>query len=150
MKRAWLAVVVLLAAASPLFGQYGVIVHGVAGQGQLTVGESIRLVGTACGSLRPEIGADEARAILQKLGVKLPAGADDSPVTFGGYAYLVTQLFDLRGSVGYGLFPGPRSAFSELQERGLIPAGARSGYPVSGADALLLLRRVIEARGASR
>lgn len=102
------------------------------------------------GSLRPEIGAQEARSTLQKLGIRLPMDPDDSPITYGGYAFLLTQLFDLRGSVAYGLFPGPRSAFDELQSRGLIPRRERSGYSVSGGDALLLLRRVVEERGSPR
>ena len=151
MKRAWPVVVALLVVASAnLFGQYGPILHAAAGQDPLSVGESIRLLGVASGSLRPEIGAEEARATLQKLGVRLPRGADETPITWGGYAFLLTQLFDLPGSVVYGIFPGPRSAFKGLQERGLVPDTARAGHPLGGTDALLLLRRVLVSRGGSR
>ena len=147
MKRVVLAVVVLLTAVSPsLFAQYGTILHTAAGEEWLTIGSSIRLVGAVSGSLRPEVSAEEARTTLQKLGIRLPSAPDGSPITYGGYAFLITQLFDLRGSVAYGLFPGPRSAFDELQAQGLIPRRARSGNPVSGVDALLLLRRVVEGK----
>jgi len=151
MKRAGLFVAALLAVVSVnLFGQYGQILHAAAGQDPLSTGESIRLLGVASGSLRPEIGPEEARSTLQRLGVRLPKGPDDSPITYGGYAFLMTQLFDLRGSIAYGLFPGPRSAFNELRGMGLIPARARQGHPISGPDALLLLRQVLSARRAAR
>ena len=151
MKRAWPVVVALLVVASAnLFGQYGPILHAAAGQDWISVGDSIRLIGVASGSLRPEIGAEEARATLGRLGVRLPLAADESPITWGGYAYLLTQLFDLPGSVAYGIFPGPRSAFNELRARGLIPDTRRPGHPLSGPDALLLLRQVMASRGETR
>lgn len=151
MKRAVLVVAALLAAgAVNLFGQYGQILHAVADQDPLSIGESIRLLGVASGSLRPEIGPDEARATLQKIGVRLPKGGDESPITYGEYAFLLTQLFDLRGSLMYGVFPGPRSAFNELRGRGLVPSRARPGQLISGPDALLLLRHVLPVRGGSR
>ena len=149
MMRTGLVVVVLFTVASAIsFGQYGQILHAAAGQDMLSVGESIRLVGVASGSLRPEIGADEARSTLRKLGVRLPAGADDSPVTYGGFAFLLTQLFDLRGSITYGIFPGPGSAFDEMRARGFVGPRTRAGQPLSGPDGLLILRRVMAARGA--
>jgi hypothetical protein len=151
MKRAGLVVAALLAVGSVnLFAQYGQILHAAAGQDPLSIGGAIRLLGVASGSLRPEIGPGEARSTLQKLGIRLPKSPDDSPITYGGYAFLVTQLFDLRGSIAYGLFPGPHSAFDELRARGMIPSRARPGQPVSGPDAVLLLRRVISSRGAVR
>ena len=150
MKRAWPIIVALLVvAAANLFGQYGPIIHAAADQDRISVGESIRLLGVASGSLRPEIGADEARSTLQKLRVRVPKGADDSPITIGAFTYLLTQLFDVRPSVGYAIFPGPRSAFNELRARGLLPATARSGHPLSGADALLILRKFLASRGSA-
>ncbi len=152
MKRARVLIVaaLLTVASADLFGQYGPILHAAAAQDPLSIGESIRLLGVASGSLRPEIGLDEARSTLQKIGIRLPKSPDDSAITWGGYAFLVTQLFDLRGSIAYGLFPGPRSAFDELRARGLVPTRARPGQPVDGSDAVLLLRRVISARGTAR
>lgn len=151
MKRAGLLVAALLCLVSmDLFAQYGQILHAAAGQDPLSTGESIRLLGVASGSLRPEIGLDEARTTLAKVGVRLPKSPDDFPITWGGYAFLVTQLFDLRSSIAYGLFPGPHSAFDELRARHLVPPRARSGQTLSGADAVLLLRRVVAARGAPR
>jgi hypothetical protein len=151
MKRVVLATLTLLVAACMnLFAQYGTILHTASREDRLTIGSSILLVGVAAGSLRPEIGVAEARSTLQKLGMRLPSAPDGEPVTYGGYAFLLTQLFDLRGSLAYGLFPGPRSAFDELQTRGLIPRRERSGHFLSGGDALLLLRRIVEERGPSR
>jgi len=143
------AAALILGASVNVFAQYGAILHAAAGEKELTVGSSLLLVGTAAGTLRPEVSADEARSALQKLGFRLPQSGDGAPITYGDFAFLITQAFDLRGSVAYGLFPGSGSAFDELQSRGLIPRGAQSGGPVSGQDALLLVRRLVEQRGTS-
>jgi hypothetical protein len=141
------AAALILGACVEVYAQYGAILHAAVGETELTVGSAIRLVGTAAGTLRPEVGAEEARSSLQKLGFRLPQAPDSSPISYDGFAFLVTQIFDLRGSVAYGLFPGPLSAFDELQSRGLIPRGAHGGGPVSGQDALLLVRRLVEQKG---
>ncbi len=143
------AAALILGACVNVFAQYGAILHAAAGEKELSVGTSIRLVGAAAGTLRPEVGSDEARSALQKLGFRLPQAPDASAITYGGFAFLVTQLFDLRGSAAYVLFPGPRSAFDELASRGLIPRGTQSGGPISGLDALLLVRRLVEQKGPS-
>jgi hypothetical protein len=117
---------------------------------RLSVGASIRLLGVASGSLRPEVGLEEARATLTRLHVRLPRDPDDSPITFGDFAFLLCQLFDVRAGVMYGIFPGPRSAFNELLARGMLPAYARPGSTISGPDALLVLRRFILPQGESR
>ncbi len=151
MRRVWLAIIALLClGAVNLQAQYGLVLHTAVSEDRLSVGASIRLLGVAAGSLRPEIGAEEARATLTRLGIKLPRDSDDSPITFGNFAFLLCQLFDLRGGVMYGLFPGPRAAFNELVVRGLLPAHARPGAPISGPDALLVLRRFIQPRGESQ
>ena len=151
MRRVWPAIFALLCvSAANLQGQYGLVLHSAVTEDRLSVGASIRLLGVASGSLRPEIGADEARATLTRLGITLPRDPDDSPITFGSFAFLLCQLFDVRGGVMYGIFPGPRSAFNELLTRGLLPAYARPGGPISGPDALLVLRRFIQPRGEAR
>jgi hypothetical protein len=151
MRRVWPALIALLClGAANLQGQYGLVLHSAVSENPLSVGASIRLLGVAAGSLRPEIGAEEARATLTRLGIRIPRDPDDSPITFGNFAFLLCQLFDLRGGVTYGLFPGPRSAFNELLTRRLLPASARPGGTISGPDALLVLRRFIQLRGGSR
>ena len=151
MRRVWPAMIALLClGAADLQGQYGLVLHSAVSEDRLSVGASIRLLGVACGSLRPEIGLEEARATLARLRITLPKDPDESPITFGNFAFLLCQLFDVRGGVMYGLFPGPRSAFNELWSRGLLPAYARSGGLIGGPDALLVLRRFIQLRGEPR
>lgn len=151
MRRVWPALIALLClGAAHLEGQYGLVLHSAVSEDRLTVGASIRLLAVAAGSLRPEVGLEEARATLTRLGIRLPRDPDDSPITFGNFAFLLCQLFDIRGGVMYGIFPGPRSAFNELLARGLLPEYARPGGMISGPDAVFVLRRFIQLRGESR
>jgi hypothetical protein len=146
--RGFLLMMALCAATAPLHAQYGQLIDQAAGQEALTVGAALRLLGTAAGSLAPEASEPDAREALLRLGFTLPA-PDERPVTCGELAYLLAQLFDIPASVSYRLLPGPATAFRQLQASGLMPASARSGQGVSGADALLILRRYLESWGGS-
>jgi hypothetical protein len=151
MKRAaFVALILFLAVPGSLCAQYGVILHAAATEQRLGVGDAIRLVGAAAGSLRPELAAAEARSTLARLGVRLPRAAEGDPITWGGYAWLLVQLFDVHGDAAYGLFPGPLTAFGVLRSLGLVPPNARSGDPVDGGDALLALRRLVQLQGPTR
>ncbi len=130
------------------FAQYGQIVDQVAGEELLSVGASIRLLGVSAGSIAPELGATDARASLSRLGIRLPVTPNESPITYGEFAFLLTQLYDQPGDFASRIMPGPRTSFRQLQERGLIPPNARAGHTISGVDALLLQRRFLEARRA--
>ncbi|HTP59781.1 MAG TPA: hypothetical protein VMM82_12745 [Spirochaetia bacterium] len=141
---------VLLCVATSLFAQYGQIIEQVAGQDPLSVGASLRLLGAAAGSIAPEMGIPDARASLVRLGIRVPAGSVDSPISYGEFAFLLVQLYDQPQSLSSRIMPGPRAAFRDLKERGLIPAAARPGFTISGADALLLQRKFLEARKAGK
>ncbi len=136
----------LLAACA--FAQYGPIVDQAAGEEALTVGTAIRLVGVSAGSFAPELGVEEARVSLVRLGIQVPRTANEGRITYGEFAFLLTQLFDQAGSLSARLIPGSRTSFRDLQDRGLIPLTARAGFTISGPDALLLQRRFLEARKA--
>jgi hypothetical protein len=147
MKRVVLAVALLLIGVSgSLFAQYGVVLHAAAIEDPLSIGSAIRLLGVASGSLGPDGDVTQARATLAKLGVKVPANPDVSPISWSEFAYLIAQLFDLPASVAYGLLPGPWSAFDELRSRGLTPRDARPGDTVNGKDGLLVLRRLVHLK----
>ena len=145
----WLMALLVLV-SSDLYAQYGAIVHAAVSEDPLTVGSAVRLLGVASGSVQPEMTEAEAADTLKRLGTWVPTQSGSSPITLGSYAYLLGQLFSLRGGAMYGLFPGPRTAFLELSRRGLLPPRARAGQTVSGADALLLLHRFMAYQGASR
>lgn len=139
---------ILLLVAVLGHAQYGQIVDQVAGEQSLTIGSAIRLLGACAGSIAPELGAADARASLSRLGIRLPGASNESPITYGELAFLLTQLYDQRGAFSSRIMPGARTSFRDLQARGLIPPTARAGYTVSGADALLLQRKFLEARKA--
>ena len=149
MRRRWLPVTIalLVLVTAELHAQYGAVLQAAASEDPLTMGSALRLLGTASGSVPPEMSAADVRDTLERLHVSLPRRPDTSPITLGEYCYVLVELFDLRAGAVYGLVPGPRAAFEELDRRGLLSAHARAGQTVSGPDALLLLRRV--AAGAA-
>jgi hypothetical protein len=151
MTRVACAVAILLVGiSSSLFAQYGVVLHAAATEDQLSIGSAIRLIGVVSGSLGPDSDVEQARSTLAKLGVKLPASPDVSPIAWADFAYLLAQLFDLPASVAYGVFPGPWSAFNELRSLGLAPRGARPGDTVNGQDGLLAVRHLVQMKGLTR
>lgn len=139
---------VFLFVSAAAFAQYGTIMDQAAAQGTLSVGVCIRLLGVCAGSIAPELGAADARTSLARLGIRLPRTPDSDPITYGEFAYLLTQLYDRPGSFSLRLLAGPRTSFRDLQDRGLIPPAARAGFTISGADALLLQRRFLESMKA--
>jgi hypothetical protein len=135
--------------AQALHAQYGQVMDRLAGQEEAGVAASIRFLAVAAGSLAPEIGEEEARAAVRTLGVVLPDPPADRPISYGEFAFLAVQFFDIPGGFFYGLFPGPMTAFRDLQARGLIPADARAGDRLSGAKALMLMDAILQSRGGS-
>ncbi len=143
------AAVLWLASAPALHAQYGRIMDEVAGKDEVAVSASLRLLAVAAGSLAPEIGEADARAAVQKLGIRVPEAPDDRPIAYGEFAFLAVQLFDIPGGFAYGLMPGPRTAFRDLQDRGLIPPEARAGDHLNGAQALRLLAALVGSGSGS-
>ena len=140
----YLVIPLFLASAQALSAQYGQLLDSIAGQAAVSVGASIRLAGVASKSIAPEAGEAEARTALEQLGIRLPAGPDDRAITYGEFADLLVQLFDLPAGFAYRLFPSPHAAFRELQSRGLIPESARTGSLPTGTEALSILRSFVD------
>ena len=142
-RRLPLLIVLLALVTVNLHAQYGAVLAAAAAQDPLSVGAALRLLGTASGSVAPELSGADVRDTLGRLRVRVPVQADASPITLGEFCYLMSELFDLREGAVYGLVPGPRAAFEELYRRGMLDSHARAGQTISGADALLLLHRVV-------
>lgn len=137
----------LLSATFPLAAQYGPILDGLVESRELTAGAAVRFLGVAAGSVAPEMGEEEAQAILLRLGYRLPKAPLDGILRYGDLCLLVIQLYDLPGDVSYRLFPGPRTAFRSLRSLGLLPEGAHHRHIPSGTDLIILTRRLSAGRG---
>lgn len=130
----------LLMPATFLAGQYGEIVDDAVSEAPLSLGTALRLVGTASGSLEPFATAEAAAETLTAVGFRLPGDGLDDPINYGDYAVLLVQLRDLRTGLVDTLLPSRRGAFRELRDRGLLREGIGPGDPISGIEAVELLR----------
>jgi len=120
--------------------QYGEIVDGAVSEAPLSLGTALRLVGTASGSLDPFATAETAAETLTAVGFRLPGDGLDDPINHGDYAFLLVQLRDLQTGLVDTLLPSRRGAFRELRARGLMRHGIGPGDPISGIEAVELLR----------
>jgi hypothetical protein len=78
----------------------------------------------------------------------LPKGAAaDDPITLGGLSLLMMKAFNLKGSMMYAIFPGPRYAFRAMVSRSFIQGAADPGMKVSGERFLLILGKVLNTTG---
>jgi hypothetical protein len=64
----------------------------------------------------------------------LPANAAaDDPLTLGAASFLIMSALDMKGGIMYTVFPGPRSAFHDLERLSIVqgridPAGLLNGW----------------------
>ncbi|MDR0623983.1 MAG: hypothetical protein LBG10_06080 [Treponema sp.] len=106
----------------------------------------------ACRFVLPASGLAEENAGTAFVAAReqgwLPKGAAaESPVKLGELSFLIVQSFSLKKSFLCALFPGPRYAYRQLDNLGLLPGLRDPGLPVSGERLLHILGRVLSYRG---
>jgi hypothetical protein len=69
-------------------------------------------------------------------------GSADASIRLGELCFLIMNAFDIRGSLLYVLFPGPRYAFRELDYLGLVPGRPDPALTLSGDELLRILMLV--------
>jgi len=90
--------------------------------------------------------ADAFKAALEK--GWLPENSDPAaPIRLDETAGLVMRAFSLEGGLMYSLFPGPRYAYRELAYRNYIQGRRDPAQPVSGGRLVLILGRILDAKG---
>lgn len=143
--KLWVPLVLLaLAAVLPLGAQSNQVLDQLLEREELPFGEAAYLVLVAIDRLPEEAAPEEAAAALAG---QIPAvrerGAGEA-IPLGEYAYLLMQAFEVKGGLMYRLFPGPRYAARELAYRKIIRGKAHPNRPVSGTEAVQILRRLLE------
>ena len=95
----------------------------------------------------------QLRTLLESAGINASVVDGDAPLRAGQLAYVIMQLSDANGNLGYRLFPGPRYAIRTLRDDGLLPQSPRrlsTGMAVDGTTTLQLLRSTLSSAVASR
>ena len=140
MRFLLLGIFFLASSGGSLSGQSGELLDRTVGTDELTIAGAAALVAAAAGTVEP----DETGGVvdlLRSLNYRVPVGETDEPITKGGLALLVAQLFDHRGGLRYELLATRVSAFRELQSLGYYTPWEFPGEHLTGAEALDLIHR---------
>ena len=150
MKRLlFLSIVILLIfVAFSGFSQTTDIVDTILEQEKTEVGHAAYMVLVAAGELSESASPEEAVSVLNKKGWNFSSKEADEPIRLGEYSYIIMRAFDIRGGIFYSLFPGPRYAARELVYKKFVTGGLSYLRDVSGEEALRILGRVLEWKGA--
>jgi hypothetical protein len=143
MRVQLLAILAILLVTSAAYAQYGDQLKEIAESDEITIAEALWLVGSVSSSIGPRVAISDARSELEGLSPRLPSGADGEPVTLGQYSYLIVQFFDVQGGFWYGLLPGPLTALRVLQSLGITGESGHAGHPISGSQAVAILRQYL-------
>ncbi len=137
----------LLAGVALLDAQSNARVDELLAEQQATLGDAAYLALSAAGLIPEDASVDQALAVVKEKGWKMPAGPADAPIRLGHYAFLLMQVFEVKGGLMYGLFPGPRYAARELAYLRLIPARPVPGRKISGNEVMHILGSLLEWKG---
>lgn len=81
-------------------------------------GHTAYMVLTTAGILSDQVSAVGAFRHAQQLGFLAQDSSPEDPVSFGLFAYLLLQTFEIPGGAMYRAFPGPRYAAREVVAQG--------------------------------
>lgn len=137
----------LLAGVAVLDAQSNALVDELLAEQEASLGNAACLALSAAGLVPEDASGEQALALIQEKGWKLPAGPADAPIRLGQYAFLLMQVFEMKGGLMYGLFPGPRYAARELAYLRLIPDRPIPGRKISGSEAMHILGSLLEWKG---
>jgi hypothetical protein len=138
MRSVFLSLIALVALSLPLDAQEGELVNRAVAESPLTFGTGAGLVAALAGAVPSDqpVAPEDAVEVLRFLGYRLPDRGVDDHLTYGNFALLMIQTFDLRGGLRYGIFPTSAAAFEELRSRSLLAPGVYAGTPIPGVVAV--------------
>lgn len=140
-----LQVLLLFAIVSPIVpAQSNETLDTILGREVARTGEALYMVFLASGR---GTDAESQQDVYQRIGRDwsrwgLSPRAAVAPITFGEYAHVLMQAFDIPGGVMYRLAPGPRYAAREVVYRGFARGPRTANRPLSGEEMLRILGNV--------
>jgi hypothetical protein len=143
--KLWIPIVVLaVASVLPSGAQSNAVLDQVLERDALLFGEAAYLVLVGTDRLPDTASPEEAAQALAGAFPDAPPRAAGEAIPLGEYAYLLMQAFEVKGGLLYRIIPGPRYAARELAYRKIIRGKAHPDLPVAGAEAVQILRRLLE------
>jgi len=115
----------------------------------VTTNVAARFVMGAAGLTPPELSGAAAnnaayQTALSKGWVK---GAPENAISLQDTAFLMMNVFELKGGIMYSIFHNPRYAYREMIYKRLIPGRTYSNMVLSGQRFLQILGRVLNYTG---
>jgi hypothetical protein len=150
MRTAALMIVFILAACFSAFAQSSDSIDQILAADAISCGWAAYLLLVASDNIAEDAGDARSFDMLRDLrwiGEKVTA---ETPITISQYAYVVMRAFGMKGSLLYSLLPGPRYAFRELVDRGVIQGRADPTDTLSGQRAMRILGRVLDIEEAGK
>lgn len=138
MRSVLLSLIVLVTVSLSIDAQEGELINRAALESPLSFGTGAELVAALAGAVPSDqgVGPGDAVDVLRFLGYRLPDRGVDEHLSYGNFALLMMQAFDLRGGLRYEVFPTSAAAFEELRARSLLTPGVYAGTPIPGVVAV--------------
>ncbi|MFW5828444.1 MAG: hypothetical protein ACOCU4_10140 [Alkalispirochaeta sp.] len=115
-----------------------------------TVGSAAYLVLTAAEIIAEDATEAQAVSVAQERGVISPDARPGDTITFGVFAYLLTDSFGIPGGLMYRLIPGPRYAAREVVYQGWSRLRRATGEEMSGDAVARIMSVYLNQEGGSR
>jgi len=137
----------LLIASVPAFSQTAAELERILAAPAVSSADAAWLVLSSAERVPPETSADNAFRTAEENQWLSKKAAAEKPITLGELSFLIMKAFNMKGGLGYTLFPGPRYSYRELTHRNLIPGRAYSSIKPSGERLLQILSGVLSYAG---
>ena len=149
MPKNYLALILFFLPAL-IFSQTAAELDSLLETNVVTVGTAARFTLGAAGSIPPELGAAEAAGLAYQRAyasgwVKKAQGDE---ITLKETAFLMMNVFELKGGIMYSIFRNQRYAYREMIYRKLIQGQADANMLLSGQSFLNILGRTLNYSGA--
>ena len=120
MKRTAWTILFTFAAALGAFAQSNEAMDQILAANALQCGKAAYLLLVASDNIAEDAGDARSFDLLRELGWIGNKATAETPITISEYAYVLMRAFGMKGGLLYSLLPGPRYAFRELVDRGVI------------------------------
>ncbi|MDR2053344.1 MAG: OmpA family protein, partial [Treponema sp.] len=140
----------ILFVSSFLSAQTAAEVESVLSAQAVTLTQASRFVLAVADVLDETAEPGAAYALAREQGWLPQNVSPDSSIGLGELCFLIMKAFDMKGSLLYAAFPGPRYAFRELNYLKLIPGQKDPGVKVSGEWFLQILGTVAAYTGVDQ
>lgn len=148
MKRAAWTILFTFAAGLSAFAQSNEVMDQILAADALQCGKAAYLILVASDNIAEDAGDARSFDLLRELGWIGAKATAETPITISQYAYVLMRAFGMKGGLLYSMLPGPRYAFRELVDRGVIQGRADPASMLSGQRAIHILGRVLDIEEA--